>query len=112
MNVEVRSSKDFDRDFHKMRKRYKSLVKDLSSFIEGLKDQTIKGDEVVHGVFKYRMAISSKSKGKSGGARVITYEESIIESGKTITLLHIYDKSYKSTVSESEIKDLCKRAGL
>ena len=49
------------------------------------------------------MAIASKGKGKSGGARVITYIQVTIHS---VYLLTIYDKSNKDTVSDSEIKEL------
>jgi len=94
------------------RKRHKSLVDDLRLFVKGLREQTIKGNEVIHGVFKYRMAIKSKGKGKSGGARIITYEETITGESKTITLLSIYDKSYKSSVTKVELAELQKKAGL
>ena len=53
--------------------------------------------------YKTRMAIASKGKGKSGGARVITYWQI---SQTTIYLLSIYDKSDKETVSDREIKAL------
>jgi hypothetical protein len=53
------------------------------------------------------MAISSKNKGKSGGARVITYVKVVDE---TIYLMSIYDKSDSDTISDDEllsrIKDL------
>lgn len=112
MNVTINTSADFDRNFHKLRKHYKSLVKDFQRFIEQLQEQSITGKEVIAGVFKYRMAISSKGKGKSGGARIISCEVILCSSVKEITLLSIYDKSEKSSISESEIKDLQKRAGL
>lgn len=77
-----------------------------------LEKQTISGDEVVAGVFKYRMAITSKGKGKSGGARIISCEILLCNESKDITLLSIYDKSDKSSITNSEIRDLLKRAGL
>jgi len=40
--------------------------------------------------FKIRLAIESKNKGKSGGARVITYVQII---DKIVYLIAIYDKS-------------------
>ena len=57
------------------------------------------------GTRKVRMAIASKGKGKSGGARVITfnviqYEDNFIE----ITLLTIYDKGDISNVTDKFIK--------
>ena len=54
------------------------------------------------------MSIKSKGKGKSGGARVITYNITIAEDNIDITLLTIYDKSEKTTITDKEIKDLLK----
>ena len=46
------------------------------------------------GIHKVRVAISSKNKGKSGGARIITDITAILSLEKgVITLLYIYDKS-------------------
>lgn len=112
MKVDISTSKDFDRDFKKLYKRYRSLVNDLKKFEQGLIKGDIIGDEVIKGVFKYRMAISSKNKGKSGGARIITSEILVSIDEKSIVLLSIYDKSDTSNISDSEILELKKRAGL
>jgi hypothetical protein len=57
--------------------------------------------------YKIRMIIASKKKGKSGGARVITYVK--IEK-KTITLLDIYDKGDKESMTDNEILAIIKSA--
>ena len=57
-------------------------------------------------VGQLRMSIRSKGKGKSGGARVITYLLSVIEENVDITLLTIYDKSERESISDNEIKAL------
>ena len=54
------------------------------------------------------MAIASKGKGKSGGARVITYNVQQTESDVTITLMSIYDKSEISNVSDTYLRQLVK----
>ena len=51
--------------------------------------------------YKIRLAIKSKKKGKSGGARVITLVKIIQE---TVFLLSIYDKSEKDDISEKELE--------
>ena len=66
------------------------------------------GIEIVENCFKIRMAISSKGKGKSGGARVITY---VYIQDETVYLLSIYDKSEEQTISDKEIRDLIKSIG-
>ena len=47
--------------------------------------------------------IKSKGKGKSGGARVITYFKIVAE---TVYLISIYDKSEQSDISDSELGKL------
>lgn len=54
------------------------------------------------------MAIASKGKGKSGGARVITYnlQQDQHNGDILVTLMSIYDKKEISNVSDSYIKSL------
>lgn len=50
------------------------------------------------------MSIASKGKGKSGGARVITYKKTFVtEEFCKLTLLSIYDKNEIENVSDSFI---------
>ena len=67
------------------------------------------GTPLGEGVRKVRMSISSKGKGKSGGARILTYSVNK-ESDEDIklTLLSIYDKSKISNVSDEYISFLVK----
>ena len=61
------------------------------------------------GIHKVRVAISSKNKGKSGGARIITDITAILSLEKgVITLLYIYDKSERGNISDKEIDELKK----
>lgn len=54
------------------------------------------------------MAIKSKGGGKSGGARVITYNVLATEQEGKVYLLEIYDKSDYSTVKEEVLKEIVK----
>jgi hypothetical protein len=54
---------------------------------------------------KIRFKISSKNKGKSGGARVIT---NVLVSKETVYLLTIYDKADQDTLSNKELEELLK----
>ena len=61
-------------------------------------------------LYKNRMPIASKGKGKSGGARVITYN--IQEKAKdevVITLMTIYDKSEISNISDTYLRSLVRQ---
>jgi hypothetical protein len=59
------------------------------------------------GVFKIRLAIKSKNKGKSGGARIIT---SYLSKDNVLYLLTIYDKSDQESISDEVIDDLLQAA--
>jgi len=74
--------------------------------IEALEQDPItQGDSIGSNCYKIRLAISSKQKGKSGGARVIIH---LVLSEKNVFLLSIYDKSEKEDISDKELKALLK----
>ena len=98
----------FDREFKRLSKRYRSLKDDVDDLIDELEESPRVGVNLGGGVRKVRMAITSKRKGKRHGARVITYTEAIIcadEEG-VVTLLTIYDKADRDTISSDEITAL------
>jgi len=64
------------------------------------------GTALGNNCYKIRMAISSKGKGKSGGARLITYVQVI---KTTIFLLSIYDKADAANISDKELLERLKR---
>lgn len=53
--------------------------------------------------FKIRLAIKSKGKGKSGGARLITCVKIVQE---TAYLLTIFDKSEQENISNKDLNEL------
>lgn len=69
----------------------------------------MQGTDLGNRLRKIRLAITSKGKGKSGGARVITYTITVQEEGIEVTLLTIYDKSDRENVSDKELLDLLKQ---
>jgi len=70
-----------------------------------LREQPKQGTAIGNGCFKIRIAIASKGKGKSGGARVIT---NVVVTDATVYMLSIYDKSEKNDLSDRELKELLK----
>ena len=103
MKVKIIPSLEFDRRFRKLAKKYKSLPSDYLTFSEELKKNPFQGDSLGGGVRKIRMAIGSKGKGKSGGARVLTLTV-LVTDDADVTLLTIYDKDEISNVSDEYIK--------
>jgi hypothetical protein len=58
-----------------------------------------------NGIYKIRLSIASKGRGKSGGARVMTFVKVI---NATVLIFSIYDKSDKDNISDEEIDALLK----
>ena len=61
------------------------------------------GTFIGNNCYKIRLAIGSKGKGKSGGARVISY---LYIKTETVYLLTIYDKSEKQNLKSNELEDM------
>lgn len=84
----------------------------LEALVDSLRENPIQGVDLGYGLRKLRMAISSKGKGKSGGARVITHTFIWEELKGVIKLLAIYDKSEYDSITDSELRELMRRNGL
>ena len=93
----------FDHELKKLAKKYTSLKEEYKALVEKLEKNPELGKPLGNNLYKIRLAIASKGKGKSGGARIITYLKT--EKGN-VYLLSIYDKSEKVTLSGKEIKDI------
>ena len=90
----------FVRELKRLSKRYPSLGSDLEALGEALQANPRMGTAIRKGARKVRLAITSKGKGKSGGARVITY---FVEVAGVVYLLYIYDKSELENVAEADL---------
>lgn len=108
MNYSIDTLPSFDKKVKKLAKKYKSLKSDLRELVKELMQNPTAGADLGNGVRKVRMAISDKGKGKSHGARVITYTTIISVEEGLITLLAIYDKAEQDTITEKEISLLLK----
>ena len=90
-------------------KKYPSLKAEIEALIDLLEVDPVQGTFLGRNCYKIRIAISSKGKGKSGGARVITYFQ-IVED--TVHLLTIYDKSERENLPDHELDEVLRAAGL
>ena len=75
----------------------------MDSLIRGLTTNPKQGTSLGKGCFKIRLAVASKGKGKSGGARLITHVQVVKQK---VYLLSIFDKSEMENLSDSELKFL------
>lgn len=111
METLIKILPEFEHRARMMAKKYRSFAKDYKAFIESLKMNPIQGRSLGGGVYKIRIAIASKAKGKSGGARILTYCVKRVEPEKIIVvLMSIYDKGDMDNVSDNYIKDILKEA--
>lgn len=112
MSFEIVTTEYARTSIKKLSKRYKSFDEDIKRFRQDLKENPLQGVEIAPNIRKIRMAVSSKGRGKSGGARVITLNALVSEEDGKIYLLLIYDKSDTSNVKASVIKDIVEELGL
>ena len=107
MSVKVSFHKQFLKDAKRLQKKYRSLSNDLQIFVSELKENPDMGIDLGLGVRKIRLAIASKGKGKSGGARVITFRRMLDADGTIrIVLLTMYDKNEIENVTDGFIQSL------
>lgn len=105
MSYKVILSDVFKKEAKRLIKKYPSLKSELEVLGHELSENPIQGTPLGHDVYKIRLAIFSKGKGKSGGARVISFVM-VVES--KVILLSIYDKGDRDSISDKEIKELMK----
>ncbi|GAB3565807.1 hypothetical protein GCM10027578_13930 [Spirosoma luteolum] len=103
MAYSLRLSTSFQRQVKRLLKKYKSLSADLASLGEQLVENPELGTSLGRNCYKVRLAIRSKGRGKSGGARVITYVQVV---GETIYLLSIYDKAEQDSLDDQDLNEL------
>lgn len=106
MKIKIEPLPTFMKEAKRLKKLYSSFVDDYETFINNLRAFPDLGTDLGGGLRKVRMRITSKGKGKSGGARVITLTVIISTEETEIDLLYIYDKAERSTISRKEIDEL------
>lgn len=97
----ITSTDYYKRRIKRLIKKYPSLAQEARALEEKLTENPTLGDRITENCYKIRLAISSKGRGKSGGARVITY---FLLQDNTLYLLDIYDKSEQEDLSLEIIK--------
>ena len=106
MNFKVLTTPEFESQSKALKKRHRSFKNDLKELVLSLMENPFQWTELSPGIRKIRMAITSKGRGKSGGARIITYKIVAAESEGRVYLMNVYDKSDFSSVELSIIKSM------
>jgi mRNA-degrading endonuclease RelE of RelBE toxin-antitoxin system len=103
MSFSVFTIPPFDKQLKRLARKYPSIKEEYKELIRMLSDSPVQGKALGNNCYKIRMAIRSKGKGKSGGARIIIH---IHIEKQRVYLLSIYDKSSQETLSDKELKEL------
>lgn len=101
-------SSHFIRKAKFLKKKHASLTSDLAALEESLINNPKQGDDLGAGLYKVRLAIKSKGKGKSGGYRIITYLMHQSQDGIIINMLTLYDKSEESSINKQYLLEILK----
>lgn len=112
MKYKLKFQRTFEKEAKRLGKRYVSMKTDIASLSEELLVNPRLGTDLGGGLRKIRMAITSKGKGKSGGAWVISFTVVVAVEESEINLLYIYDKAERSSISKKEIEELLRLNGL
>ena len=112
MKYKITTVPSFDKEIKRLGKRYASIANDYARLLRDLEANPRLGADLGGGLREVRMAITSKGRGKSGGARVITFTIVVAIGETEINLITIYDKAERSSITQAEIAALLKQNGL
>ena len=103
MSYDVFTISPFDKQLKRLVKKYPSLKTEYVKLLERLEVEPVRGVSMTNNCYKIRLAVKSKGKGKSGGARIISHLQ--VTENK-VFLLTIYDKSEQEDITDKEIRYL------
>ena len=109
MSYSIVLTDHFQKEAKKLTRKYRSLRQELEALGDELAESPTTGTPLGHDLYKVRLAITSKGKGKSGGARVVTCVRIVQEK---VYLVSIYDKSQLENLSKEQIQTLLQKEGL
>ena len=109
MPDQIKYTPVFEKYFKRYSKKYRTLKDDLKSLEKQLLENPKLGIDLGEGLFKIRLGVKSKNKGKSGGIRVITYLLTKKTKGFDINLIIIYDKSEIDDIPKKELIRIIKK---
>lgn len=113
MNYKITTIPKFDKQAKALAKKYPSFKSDLAELVELLSENPLAGTLLFDDVYKIRMSIKSKNKGKSGGARLIYFNVfAQRKDSDEIVLLSIYDKSEHESITDKQIREALKSVRL
>jgi mRNA-degrading endonuclease RelE of RelBE toxin-antitoxin system len=105
MSYSIELSDNFKKEAKRLTKKYPSLKAELAELFTELEENPTTGTPLGNDIYKIRLAIASKNKGKSGGARVLSF---VKVTQTTVLLFSIFNKGDVDSITNKEIEDLLK----
>jgi mRNA-degrading endonuclease RelE of RelBE toxin-antitoxin system len=105
MSYSIELSANFKKEAKRLTKKYPSLKTELAELFTELEENPTTGTPLGNDIYKIRLAIASKNKGKSGGARVLSF---VKVTQTTVLLFSIYSKGEIDNLNDKQIKELIK----
>jgi hypothetical protein len=105
VSYSVKLTANFKQEAKRLIKKYPSLKSELFELFSELEENPTIGIPLGNNIYKIRLAIASKNKGKSGGARILSF---VKVTQTTVLLFAIYSKGQLNNLTDQEIKDLIK----
>ena len=103
MSYKIFTIPPFDKQIKRLAKKYPSVKAEYAQLLDTLEKNPKQGTALGNNCYKIRLSIASKGKGKSGGARVITF---LKINDNSIYLLAIFDKSEDDSIRDKELEIL------
>ncbi len=107
MNYKIEISTNFKKEAKKLTKKSPSIKQELADLFSELETNPTMGTPLRNDIYKIRLAIASKNKGKSGGARVLSF---VKVTATTVLLFSIYNKGDTDNLTDKEIENLIKKS--
>lgn len=105
MSYSIELSANFKKEAKRLTKKYPSLKTELAELFTELEENPTTGTPLGNDIYKIRLAIASKNKGKSGGARVLSF---VKVTKTTVLLFSIYSKGEVDSLTDKVVKELIK----
>ena len=105
MSYNIELSANFKKEAKRLTKKYPSLKIELAELFTELEENPTTGTPLGNDIYKILLAIASKNKGKSGGARVLSF---VKVTQTTVLLFSIYNKGEVDSLTDKQIKELIK----
>ena len=106
MKYNIIISENFEKEFKPLYKKYKSLKADVLKVQDNIEKELLIATDLGSGFKKIRVTVTSKNKGSSGGARLITHDAIVAVDKTNVVFGSIYSKGQYKTIDIKILKEI------